>query len=1351
MEDDNAQSAFGVAAPSRRKRLKTAAIWLASSFAGLIGIVAITVAVLLNNGTIHRYLLRALEDKASQRLGTRVQVQNLALHLSRLSADLYGVRIDGSAPHPSPPLLLVQQIEIGIRVVSLIHREWYLDTLRIDRPVVNVLTYSAGASNLPALKTSGNSHTSIFDLGIRHAVLADGELFYQNRESPLEADLHDLQFRSSFASRSRTYSGNLSYQNGNLRTGSLGPFHHSLSARFEASPSLFRITDATLVSGESKLTVTAALENYAHPLLQADYLAVLNCVEIGSMLHHPDLPAGVLRLQGSFSYRESANQPLLNAIATQGTLKSRQLEMRQRGIAAQITDIGANFSLHNGDATVSAFHAGALGGELRGTASVDQIGPHSRATVSAFLQGISLGQIERLLSSPGLSPALSAAVAQRAVVTGRLNAQAEARWRENFSTLSASGGLTLNGAVRAATPAQTPSLPVSAALRASYSSQTNQLTVDRGFLRLPQTTLSMDGTISRTSALTVLFRSNDLAELETIAGTFQSAKSQTSTPSLGLAGSGSFSGTIRGTTQTPHLMGQLDLANLGINGTSWRRVRANVELSPSAAGLQNGILQPTSRGAIRFSARAGLTHWSFSKNNPISVDLNASRIQLADVRKMMDSRIPVSGDLSARINLHGTAFNPIGQGSVTLAKSEIYQEPVRSATLTFTGTGSQISGNLAASLPAGDLESTVTVQPLQKVFAVQFTAKDMDLAKIQALQGEDAQGKVSLVGSGQGAFSDPQLQLSVHAPEIELRKQTISTISLEAHVANHVVTGNVAAKAANSAIHAMAKVQLMGDYDIDAKLDTQAIPLGPILASYLPSSSNGTPEGVTEVHATISGPLKNKKLLQAQITVPQLKFSYGPKLQLAESSPIHAGYKAGILTIERGAIQGSGAELQFEGSIPVASSAPMSLVLDGFLNLQLLQMFDPGVRSSGEIRLNINSHGPLHGPLNGTGSGPGIAGQVQVVNASFFPPDSPIGLQNGNGTLLLSGARLTIAHLQADVGGGKLIAQGGIDYRPKLQFDLGLSATNVRMLYPQGLRESIDAQLRMTGTPASSLLGGTVNIIDLSFTPAFDLTNFISQLSGGVSVPPTPGFTQNLQLNLAVRSSNAVSLVSRTLSIDGAANLQVRGTAAEPVILGRVNLSGGDVIFNGNRFVLNGGSVEFINPSETEPVVNLALATTIQQYNITMRFNGPIDQLRTNYSSDPSLPGADIINLLAFGQTTEANNANPASPANTAAESLLASQVSSQLTGRISKIAGISQLSINPVLQSGTVEGPPGANITIQQRVTGNLFVTLSTNVATTQNQIIMGQYQLSPRVAVTATRDESGGFAMDTLFKKTW
>ena len=348
----------------------------------------------------------------------------------------------------------------------------------------------------------------------------------------------------------------------------------------------------------------------------------------------------------------------------------------------------------------------------------------------------------------------------------------------------------------------------------------------------------------------------------------------------------------------------------------------------------------------------------------------------------------------------------------------------------------------------------------------------------------------------------------------------------------------------------------------------------------------------------------------------------------------------------------------------------------------------------------------------------------------------------GIGVLTLTKDRLNISKFQGTVGGGTVTAQGGVAYRPSLQFDLGVAATGVRVLYPEGVRETVNADIRLAGSPENAVLGGQVNLADLSFTPAFDLNSFINQFSGGVSAPATPGLAQNIQLNLGLSSENNINLVSRALSINGAANLRVRGTAAEPVLLGRVNLNSGDVILNGTRFVLNGGTIEFVNPSETQPVVNLALNTTIQQFNISLQFNGPIDQLNTKYTSDPSLPQVDIINLLAFGSTVQASAQN-ATPADQQAESLVASQVSSQVTSRISKVAGISQLSINPVLAGGTSQGPPGANITIQQRVTGNLFVTFSSNVASTQNETIQGQYQLSPRVAVSATRDQNGGFAI--------
>ena len=600
---------------------------------------------------------------------------------------------------------------------------------------------------------------------------------------------------------------------------------------------------------------------------------------------------------------------------------------------------------------------------------------------------------------------------------------------------------------------------------------------------------------------------------------------------------------------------------------------------------------------------------------------------------------------------------------------------------------------------------------------------------------------VSIRAKGEGSFDNPQLDATLEIPSLVVQQQTISDLRLQANLADHKATAQLTSSAVNTAIKANARVALSGDYLADATLDTQGIPLGPLLAVYAPDQAANI-TGQTELHATLHGPLKNKQELEAHVTIPVLKLAYSDTVQLAATAPIHVDYKDGTINVQRSSIRGTDTDLQFQGTIPTVGNAPMSVLLLGSIDLHLAQLFDPDLRTSGQLKFNINSYGAVHGP--------DIAGTVDIVDAAMSTPDLPVGLQHCNGTLALTKDRINITELKGNMGGGTIAAQGGVALRPSIQFNMGVAARDVRMLYPQGMRESVNANVRLTGSPEAAVLGGNINLADLSFTNAFDLNDFIDQFAGGVEAPPSQGFAQNVALNLTVHSSNNVNLVSRTLSVGGSANLQIRGTAADPVILGRANLTGGDIILNGNRFVLTGGTIQFVNPSVTEPVVNLNLTTAIQQYNISLRFEGPVDQLRTQYTSDPSLPSADIIHLLAFGQTTEAGAAN-ATPTNQAAETLVANQVSSQVTSRISKVAGISQLSVNPVLAGSNAQGPAGANITVQQRVTSNLFVTFSTNVQTTQGQTIQGQYQVSPRVAISGTRDPNGGFGFDALIKKSW
>ncbi len=1349
--------------PKRRHRGWRIFGWSVLGLICLLIAALVVLGALIDTDGVHTAILNFADKQASKALGVDVNLQNFVLHWGTLSLDVYGVRVDGAGAHPAPPLLQLQHAEVGVRIVSLIHRKWYLSSLRLDKPVVWIYVDKNGKSNLPTLhsSSSSSSNNTLFDLGVRHAVLEGGQVYYNDQPKAMEADLHNLNLRAAYDAPRERYSGDLAYSDGHLKYGSYNPIPHDLSVSFALTPTAFQVPSARLSVGNSQVLISATVSHYhENPAVQVDYHVAIDAAQMGQFLGKPTLPAGVLRAAGDIYFNDVPNQPLMKTLTVNGDLSSDRLAMKSSTMATQVTNLDAHYTVANGNAALRDFHAGVLGGEVTAQGTMTNLGGDSHSSFKAALRNISLAQLKGVAGKSAATPAVALA--------GTLNATATASWGKTMNDLVARADAGIHGDVsgthkRGESKAPAPSssananlmdvanttpenanagvIPVDSEIHATYTRADGRLQLVNSYVRTRQTTLTLNGTVSKNSSLAIRLQANDLRELGTMMNSLRTpAPNQ---QPLELAGTASFAGDVTGSTAAPHLTGQFTAMHLHLNQSDWKSIHAGVDASPDHASLQNAVLQPATQGSITVNARAGLKKWAFSKQSPLQAQVSVAQIQVADVAKFMTNPPPVTGTLNSHINLHGSLANPEGTGNLALTKVSAYQQPINAIRAQFSGNGQQAQANLSVQMQAGAVQAKVTVQPRQRTYQAEVTSPGIKLDQLAAVQarGIKASGVVQLHASGQGSLDNPALQASVQIPTLTVSNQTINAINLQLGVADHVANATLSSNAMNTNIQAKARMQMTGGYMTDASLDTSVLNLQPLLAIYSPTEAQNI-RGQTQVHATVHGPVKNIKQLEAHITIPVLNVAYQSSIQLAEAAPIQVNYKDGVLDVPPGAIRGTDTDLQFQAHVPTDHNVPMSLKLGGTVDLKLAELFNPDIHSGGQMKLNIDSHGAIS---NGQ-----IGGEIDIVNASFAEGTMPVGLQNGNGVLKLTTDRVNIASFQGTVGGGTVQLQGGVAYRPSLTFDLGMAAKGIRMLYPQGLRESMDANIRLNGSTTNALVAGNVDLTDLSFTPGFDLTSFAGSLSGGVAMPPTQGMAQNVRLNLAVHSTNNIDLVSRQLSVNGAANLQVRGTAAQPVILGRVNLTSGDFIINGNRFLLSGGTIQFINPMQTEPVLNLTLTTTIQEYNISMRFQGPAQQIHAEYSSDPALPTADIIHLLAFGNTTEAA-ANNATPANQQAEALVASQVSSQVTSRISKVAGISQLSVSPVLQSGTNQGPPGAMITIRQRVTGNLFITFSTNVASTQDQVIQGEYQVSPRVSFSATRDPNGGFGFDTLIKHSW
>lgn len=1297
----------------------------------LIALVMTALLLVDYNSGIRQRILAKVESSVQESTGARLEVRDFNLHLSTLSLDLWDITVHGSETHPNTPLLQADHINVGLKILSMIRRTWRLQDVIIDHPVVHVFVNKAGENNLPKPKQqSSSSNTSIFDLAIQKFVLDKGEVYYNDQKSVLDAELHDFNVNAGFDNLQSRYSGDLGYRDGRIQYGTYAPVLHDLQAHFEATPTRFDLNQLVLATGGSKVTLKAAVEDYSNPKMQASYNAVLVADDFRRILKNPSVPTGVITLEGSLNYQSDPNRPMLETVSLNGTVGSRELSMKTPSVHAQVRDLGARYKLEGGNAEVENIHANLLGGRLDGKLVIRDLAGNSHARFQAALKDISLDQAAAVTGNQSSL--------KQANLSGKFNANADATWGKTLSNLVAHSDATIEAAIGGGkTSAATP---LNGAIHADYAAARKQLALNQSYVKTPQTSITLNGEISQNCQLAVRMQSNNLHELELLANNFRKPTPGQPPQEMGVYGAATLNATVTGSTSSPQVNGLLVANNLKVKGSSWKVLRTNIAANPSLASLTNGDLEAATQGRITFNVQTRLNHWAYAAASPINVQLSASQISVADLERLANQTYPVAGILSLNVSVHGSQLNPVGQGTVNLVNAKVSGEPIQSINLRFQGNGETVNANLNIRMPAGNTDATLIYYPKTQAYQAQLQTKNFRLEKLQTVQARNmnVNGALDLEANGRGTLKSPELTATLRIPVLQVQKQTIRGIAFNTDVHDHVANLSLNTDVAQTYLKASGTIGIDAPYNANLQVDTGRILFQPLLAMYSPAEAANM-GGETELHATLRGPLKEKSRIEAHIEVPVLTANY-KEVKVAAIKPIRLDYQDEVATLQPTAIQGTGTDIQMQGRLPIDNRQAASFLVQGTIDLQLAEMLMPDVESSGQLKFDINSEK--------YGSSGNIQGQIRVVNANFQSLEAPLGLSNGNGVLTVTRDRLQIVSLKGDVGGGTISAIGGVVYHPTVQFDLGFTADRIRLRYPDGLRAVMGSNLSLTGTTEAGLLSGQVQVQHVSFTNDFDLSTFISQFTGESSAPPSPGIAQNIKLNIALQSTSQMNLVSSQVSLQGNANLRVVGTAADPVILGRASLSGGELFMAGKRFIIQNGTIAFLNPVRTEPVVNLQVNTTIQQYNIALRFEGPIERLRTTYSSDPSLPPVDIINLLVRGQTTEQANANP-TPGTLGAESLVAGQLTGAVSNRIQKFAGISNLSIDPTL--GGDQGNPGARVAIQQRVTGNLFVTFATDVTSTQRQEIQLEYRFNPRWSASVVRDQNGGFGVDGKFHKTF
>jgi translocation and assembly module TamB len=1302
--------------------------------AGICILLIVCAALLIQQNTfVHRYLLGKVIDIAERASGAQIAIRNYAIRWMPLHVTLEGVIVRGTDKDPATPLASLPRVEIGVAWNALLHKRVDLTELTLDRPIANLLVNDAGESNLPVPPASKSAPSTSTQVNVRHAAVRGGELRYNNMPRKIDADLADFHLEVNHgAGAADQYAGSLGYNKGRIAIDGYAPLRHDAQISFAATSTGIAFEKIQVGTESSQLNAKGNLQGYSNPVVQADYQLVLSTADLRRELQTVPLSGGEIELMGSLGYDAAAGSGL-EALKTRGRISSKSLSAAAARSEVNLRSLGGDYSLESGNLRVSSLRAETMGGVLLAEFNAERLATTPSYQLSVSAKSVSLGAAQQMAGASAVP------------LRGTANIQANAHWVSTIQNMVAHADAAISAVINSAQPSATltnpATLPVNADLHVAYDAPRSTLTLTNTRFTSKQTSITAAGTISDHSALSLRAQTSDLGEVDLLLASLQNAltaggKAAPASKPLELHGRAALEAQVQGRIQDPQVAGHLQADDLEIRKSHWPHVQTDFEATAASARLKEGVAQTANRGLVNFALEATLQRWSYTADNPVTLQVQASQLPVVDLEQLTGSSAPVSGMLSGNLSVRGTLADPAGEGFVQLRDASVWGEPVRSVAAQIHAANKTVSANFSVAAPAGNMSGAGEFGPTDGHYLIAVSHSVLNLGQVRyfSSHGYTLAGTLGIDAQGKGTLKAPQLDLNLAGDQLKFRDAALGSMNAQLRVANQQVNFALDSTISGGQVRANGNAALAAPYPLHGGFEIRSLEFGPLLATYLPSARRQI-EGHAEVKGQIDGPMARPEEVKASVELSTLNLAY-QDLTLASAGPVRLNYAESVLTISQAELKGTNTDFKFGGVLPLGGSAPVNISTTGLIDLKLLTILGSNTQSSGTVKIDMTAKGALKQPQ--------LAGTVEVAKASFVSDAAPIGVDNLNARIAIANNRLNIEGFSGQMSGGSFSVSGFASYSPP-SFSLQVNGKSIRVRYPEGTRSQLDTNLTLIGTPASSVLNGRVTIEGLSFTPDFDLANFIGQLSS--STPSIPSkWEENTRLDIAVASSELLALSSSKLSLQGSADLRVTGTLAQPVVLGRTILSGGELFFMGNRYQVQSGTVVFANPVRTEPTVNLFVTTTVQQYDITLNFVGPLDRLRTNYTADPALPPVDIIHLLAFGKTSE-QAAATASPASLGAESAIANGLTSQVSGRLEKLAGISQLQIDPSL--GGNNSNPGARLAIQQRLTSTILFTFATDLTDTQNEVVQVKYQTRGRLSLSLTRDEYGSFAIEAKIRK--
>ena len=619
-------------------------------------------------------------------------------------------------------------------------------------------------------------------------------------------------------------------------------------------------------------------------------------------------------------------------------------------------------------------------------------------------------------------------------------------------------------------------------------------------------------------------------------------------------------------------------------------------------------------------------------------------------------------------------------------------------------------------------------------------------------------GDVTLTGSVTGTLTsvDPDLVLTVEngvlsAPQIG---PGASNLQMRAHLAGGAIAvERLTARWGGATVEASGTVPMAALPRLPVELPRQSGPATVTAAvrDLDPAVIPGSPAGLSgrlslDLEASAARP--ELAAVEGRIGFPQLELAFN-RLTLTQQEPSRISIQAGKGSVERLALTGTAGTVTASGTVGLAEDRPLDVNLEGSLKLAALAALTDRIRTDGTAAWKVSARG--------TAAKPDLAGTFDLTDATVASDDLNVAAVNVNAHLDLAGTRAALAKLTGELNGGALEGSGSLTLGNGTidDIDLRLSAHDVAYDAPLDMRSLSDATIHVTRRAEEFLVAGQLTINEAGLTTDID---FDDGLFAAITAPPTRGLTESrnrllerVRFNIDVDTA-APMMIDNSLATAGIdADLRFVGTPYEPGLTGRLTIAeGGQLTLNARRYEVERGVITFADDRRIVPSLDLLLNTKASNYDVRIAVTGTPGKTQTTWTSDPPLPEPDIMALVVTGRTVDEMRGEESDVAKVQALSYLTGRVGSKFGRGIEQATGISEVRIEPVLIAN--ETDPTARLTVGQNVTDQVKLIYSTNLADSNDQIWVAEYDVTRRFEIRAIREREddsyrGDFRHDLRF----